>query len=74
MEGLCKDCAYWYRFSPSQTIGTCDKVEYLENIDKNERADNAFVFVVSTPDDQGLDYSLQTGPMFGCVAFKNKKG
>jgi len=73
MEGLCKDCAFWYRFTQSEMVGTCEEVGYLKNEDSKERTDNAFVFVINAPDDQGLDYSLQTGPKFGCLKFKPKE-
>lgn len=73
MSGLCKDCVHWYKFSKSDKVGTCEKVEYFENEDK-ETSESGFAFIVDTPDDQGLDYKLQTGPLFGCLAFTPRKG
>lgn len=71
MTGLCKDCANWYKFYESQKTGTCEAVDSTENEEK-QPAENGFSITVETLDDQGLSYSLSTGPMFGCVAFKSK--
>lgn len=73
MQGQCKDCAHWYRLSKSAKTGTCEEVSTFENEDK-EPDENGFALIVDTLDDQGLQYKLQTGPLFGCLAFSPRKG
>jgi len=68
----CKDCIHWYRFNKSDKVGTCEKVDHFENEDKVVGS-GGFAIIIETPDDQGLDYNLQTGPLFGCVLFEERK-
>ena len=70
--GRCKDCIHWYRFLKSEKVGTCEKVDHFENEDKVVGS-GGFAIVIEALDDQGLDYNLQTGPLFGCVLFEERK-
>lgn len=70
--GHCKDCVHWHRFLKSEKFGTCEKVDYFKN-EYKEVGSGGFAIIIETPDDQGLDYKLQTGPLFGCILFEEKK-
>lgn len=63
MNGLCKDCKFWYR-------GECNDATEIKPLDDPGEASLSYYGDAS--DDQGLTYGIKTGPYFGCIHFSPK--
>jgi hypothetical protein len=72
--GYCKDCVYWKSYKIKYTIvetTECDQVKMVID-QENNVPDDGFALWSDAEDPTGLVAVLKTGPMFGCVNFKEK--
>ena len=70
--GNCKNCRYWEKHIDiyNKKWSECNKAYW---IDKNDRIEeNSFGVYTEAADDSGLSCGLKTGPLFGCIQFKER--
>jgi hypothetical protein len=67
--GNCKNCYNWENHGTDfNTCGYVGDTDYKKKIDDSE-----FALFAESYDDTGLMVMLRTGPMFGCIHFKDKE-
>jgi len=67
--GKCEDCKYW-----DKSDGECVGVGFDQRSTQPSVTDGNAVVYFDSEDTQGLVCGFVTGPEFGCVNFKVKKG
>jgi len=66
----CKDCKHWIKRSADlcRSYAVCDAVDWLEKY--ADIGDDEFAVYAEALDAVDLDVDLKTGPLFGCIKFK----
>lgn len=65
--GHCKDCRHWNERHPldGERRGHCERDEHADKA-------RAFHVYARADDDSGLEAALITGPLFGCIHFRQR--
>lgn len=70
--GNCKDCRHWETHKDQRNViwNECSHIDW-KNKGENIKHDSAAIYAYAS-DDSGLNTGLMTGPLFGCINFKEK--